>query len=563
MFPAGYNSRTSQFAMTFGQNIAGEVRSGPLVSNVQRIFNFVDAFSMSVGTHQLKLGFDFRQLYLTNGQPAYSLGVQAGNLGNLRAGIARSVATFGNVTLSTKSNNYSVFAQDTWQISPRLTLTYGLRWEINTAPVSATPSYPLYVVNGIFDSKAFGLGAAGVPVYQSGFSNFAPRIGAAYRLTSETVLRGGFGVFYDLGYGGGGAGIATPFPYARSSFVSGTIPLDLTNPAFAPPPFTLVPNQSTSILAAVDPNLQLPVIYEWNVAFERALGANQSLLATYIGSYGQRLLRQDGVQLSPSSFPLVLATHNAGWSHYNALQVQFQRRMTNGWQALISYTLAKATDTASGTQCPCSTADSVSRINAAADYGPSDFDIRNTLAGGFSYQIPAPSWGRVGTALLRDWQVDGIVRISSAPPYNVFATAFSPIFGPYFTRPNIVPGVPFYLMDPSQPDGRRLNPAAFSTPANGQQGNLPRNYFRAFPIDQADLALSRRINIRERLSLYLRAEYFNIFNHPMFSPYNNILVGSPDFGKITQTLNESLSGLNPLYQIGGPRSGQLSVRLQF
>ena len=116
-----------------------------------------------------------------------------------------------------------------------------------------------------------------------------------------------------------------------------------------------------------------------------------------------------------------------------------------------------------------------------------------------------------------------------------------------------------------EPDdvGRRLNAAAFSVPASGQQGNLPRNYFRAFPIDQTDLALSRQINITERVTLYLRVEYFNIFNHPMFSPYGNIFVGSPDFGTITQTLNKSLSGLNPLYQIGGPRSGQLTLKLQF
>ena len=128
---------------------------------------------------------------------------------------------------------------------------------------------------------------------------------------------------------------------------------------------------------------------------------------------------------------------------------------------------------------------------------------------------------------------------------------------------NVVPGEPFYLVDPVQPGGRRLNPAAFSVPASGQQGNLPRNYFRAFAIDQADLAVSRQINITERVNLYLRVEYFNIFNHPMFSPYNNISVGIPDFGTITQTLNKSLSGLNPLYQIGGPRSGQLTLKLQF
>jgi len=241
--------------------------------------------------------------------------------------------------------------------------------------------------------------------------------------------------------------------------------------------------------------------------------------------------------------------------------------MASGWQALVSYTLATTTDTSSGTQCFCSangtTSNSIGGINVAADYGQSDFDVRNSLAGVVSYRFPAPERGRFANGLLKDWQMDGLVRASTAPPYNPIALASSSVFGSYYTRPNVVPGEPFYLVDPVQPGGRRLNPAAFSVPASGQQGNLPRNYFRAFPIDQTDLALSRQISITERVNLYLRVEYFNIFNHPMFSPYGNIIVGSPDFGTITQTLNKSLSGLNPLYQIGGPRSGQLTLKLQF
>lgn len=562
MFPVGYSSKTSQFAMTLGPASAGEVRTGPVIYNAQKILNFIDTFSMSVGTHQLKFGLDYRRLYPTNGQPAYSLGIQAGNYLNLLNGVASSVTTSSNVTISTSTNNYSLFAQDTWKASARLTLIYGLRWDINTAPTLTTSSYPLYPVNGIFDSGALSLGSPGTPLYQTSLSNWAPRFGAAYRLSSQMLLRGGFGLFYDLGYGSGSAGTSTVFPYARSGFVSGALPLDLNNAAYEPPPFTLAPNKDTSILSAVDPRLQSPLVYEWNVAFQRALGANQSLSATYVGSYGQRLLRQDAVQLSPTGFPLVLATYNAGWSHYNALQVQFQRRMTAGWQALLFYTLAKASDTASGTQCPCNTSESIRSVNPSADYGPSDFDVRNSLGGGFSYQLPAPTWNRIADAMLRNWQLDGIVRINSAPPYNLYAPSYSPIFGLYYPRPNTVPGQPYYIADSTQPDGRRLNSAAFAVPAPGMQGNLPRNYFRAFAINQTDLALSRRIGINERMSLYVRVEYFNVFNHPMFSPYNNY-VGLPDFGKVTQTLNQSLSGLSPLYQIGGPRSGQFSVKLQF
>jgi len=563
MFPSGYDSRTSQFAMTFAPLVSGEVRSGPLVLNVQRIVNVIDTFSMSAGPHQLKFGFDYRWLNPTNGQPAYGLGVRTGGYNNLLNGVAATVITSGNATISTRTNNYSLFAMDTWRASARLTLTYGLRWDINTPPTSTTSGYPLYAVTGVFDSQPFGLASAGTPLYRTTLSNWQPRIGAAYRLTPEMLVRGGFGVFYDLGYGSGIAGLPTTFPSARSSFSTGPIPFDLNGSQFDAPPFTLVPNTTSSVLSAVDPNLRSPYVYEWNVAFERSLGANQSVWATYVGSYGNDLLRQDIVQLSPSGFPGVYATYNGAWSHYNALQVQYQRRMANGWQALLSYTLAKATDNASGTACPCSTSSNVANIDPTASQGPSDFDVRNSFAGGVSYNLPSVHWGKVGSALLSNWELDGIVRISSAPPYNPLALVVSPVFGPYYTRPNVVPGQSLYVVDPSQPNGRRLNSAAFAAPAPGQQGNLPRNYFRAFGINQTDLALSRRINLAERLSLYLRMDYFNVFNHPMFTPYNNIYLELPSFGDITQTLNQGLSGLNPLYQIGGPRSGQLTVKLQF
>ena len=123
---------------------------------------------------------------------------------------------------------------------------------------------------------------------------------------------------------------------------------------------------------------------------------------------------------------------------------------------------------------------------------------------------------------------------------------------------------------PRLPRVRRLNAAAFTTPPPGDQGDLGRNYFRGFPINQTDLAVSRRFGLSERFSLYFRVEYFNVFNHPMFAPpsanFNNYLTQS-SFGIITSTLNNFLSGgpgtLSPLYQIGGPRSGQLTLKLLF
>jgi hypothetical protein len=239
--------------------------------------------------------------------------------------------------------------------------------------------------------------------------------------------------------------------------------------------------------------------------------------------------------------------------------------MTRGLQALLSYTLAKSTDTNSTDVCGCSNTNNLSSVNPAADLGPSNFDVRNSFAAAVSYHVPTPP-GRLGRMLLGDWMVDAIVRSSSALPFRVYTVGYSPVFGYYYTRPDIVPGVPFYIPDPNNPpDGTRLNAAAFSVPPPGQYGDLPRNSFRGFPINQTDIALSRHFRFSERVTLYARVEYFNVFNHPMFYFPNNFFNPPyrPDFGTVTTTLNNGLGGLNPLYQIGGPRSAQFTLKFMF
>ncbi|HSE97418.1 MAG TPA: TonB-dependent receptor, partial [Blastocatellia bacterium] len=136
-----------------------------------------------------------------------------------------------------------------------------------------------------------------------------------------------------------------------------------------------------------------------------------------------------------------------------------------------------------------------------------------------------------------------------------------------FTRPDLVSGVPLYIDDPSVAGGRRINRAAFVTPPPNQQGTLGRNSLRGFAMSQLDFALRRRFQLTEGLNLQLRADFFNVFNHPNFADpngsLNNALFGNALFGQSLQMLGRSLGGLNPLYQIGGPRSIQLALKLQF
>jgi hypothetical protein len=137
-------------------------------------------------------------------------------------------------------------------------------------------------------------------------------------------------------------------------------------------------------------------------------------------------------------------------------------------------------------------------------------------------------------------------------------------------RVNTVPGEPYWLEDDDAPGGRRLNPRAFSIPAPNTQGNLPRGATRGFPVRQVDLAVRREFRLFGRVRLQVRAEMFNLLNTPNFFSSPGVLSVDAsgasvlnNNGEATNTLNNTLGGLNPMYQIGGPRSSQISLKLLF
>jgi len=589
LFPSPYSPGEGQALVVFPDgNGDMEVRDIPNQVNVQRQLNFVDTFAWAVGAHLLKFGIDYRRL-----NPSLSAntgwGVFPSAFTSIVAGTADVALLTARDPLALKMSNYSLFGQDTWRTTNQLTLTYGLRWEINAAPVSATSGQPLYASQGIFDSSPLAV----VPgaLWHTRFGNFAPRFGAAYQLNPRTVIRGGFGLFYDLGYSMAANALAG-FPYSRTSLAFG-VPFNLTSTAFQPTPFSTSLNvvaagQGVDFIDTFDPNLQLPFTVQWNAAIERALGEKQTLTATYVGSDGRRLLRTDTIVPPDLNGADVFATRNAGYSHYSAFQVKFQRHMSRGLQALVSYNFSKSsdlgsTDSVNPTGLSSTTvAASLSQI-VLPPLTPSDFDIRHSISGAVSYEIPAPAWAAPANAILKDWAVDGLLRATSAPPLNVQIGVISATLGPYVAQPEIVPGQPDWIADPTQPGGKALNPDAFAIPPTGTIGNSPRNGLRnIYTLDQTDLALRRRFNLTERLKLDVRAEYFNVFNHPMFGapgavsgPYTFWGYGPtalPIFGKVLpgDTMNVALGGVNglttgqsSLYAVGGPRSGQLTLKLMF
>lgn len=569
LFPPGFSSTNSAFLFII--NGAGEYGEGKAGTDEQRQVNLIDNLSLTEGGHQLKFGVDYRWLAPFSSPFTYRGFVQFSGLTAAPGGALSGTAlfaqpgTFQNVALL--SHNFSLYSQDTWKITPRLTVTYGLRWDINPALKGKNSANDLFTVIGLNNPATMTLAPRGTPLYETTYGNVAPRLGIAYQLNASpnwlTVFRAGAGIFYDLGQGSLG-GVSSSFPFSASrSLVLAPFPLSPQNAA--PPALTTNPPVNTMLTA--DPHLKLPRSYQWNVALEQALGKGQSFSLTYVGALGRDLLRITNLFNVNPSFLVVQLTTNSATSDYHALQMKFERRLFRGLQALASYTWSHSIDIAStDAAITLNTPGSIASPNV--DRGNSDFDIRHSFTAGVTYNLPSAGSQAVVHAISSGWSVDIFALARSAPPVDIVGATFFSAGTLLTPRPNVNPGVPLELFGSQFPGGKAFNKAAFTAAPSGQQGDFGRNVLRGFDAVQADVGLQRQFHLTEKLGLRFRSEFFNIFNHPNFGNPNNVLT-SPLFGRSTQTLANSLGsggpngGFSPLYQIGGPRSIQLVLKLQF
>ena len=573
LYPAFASPSTSGFTLNLTGGTNSSWITGPNGDNRQNQLNLVNNFLATMGSHQIKIGADYRRLSPEIKPLTYSLIATFSSVNMAIAGRATTVNifTFGSPRLLQVSN-FSAYAQDTWQATRSLVLTYGVRWEVNPSPKD-TSGTPAFTVTGLDNPATFALATPGTTLYRTTYNNFAPRVGLSYQLLKkqgrEIVVRGGFGVFFDTGNTQSTAGYSSAFfPYNLSRSLPPNSQFPVTNPALLAPP-TLSLNPPFGNLLAPVPDLKLPYTLQWNLALEQSLGSNQTLSASYIGAAGRRLLRilrYTPPIISPN-FTGVFVVRNLDASDYHAMQLQLRRRLARGLQALASYSWSHSIDTSSvdSSQNPPDV-----RLAARLDRGSSDFDVRQAFTAAATYDVPPLGAGSIGRAIFRDFALDANFIARSATPINVIS--FRNIgFGNFPLRPDLVTNAPLYLEDSSAPGGRRFNPAAFdaTAPANaGRQGTLGRNILRGFPVTQFDLAVRRELQLIEGVNLQLRAEVFNVFNHPNFADPIGTLT-STTFGRSTSMLGNSLGaggvsgGLNPLYQIGGPRSIQLALKLLF
>lgn len=531
--------------------------------SAQHQLNVTDTHTWIVGKHNIKAGFDWRRLFtaLAAENPVEEVAFTNQSQVLQNTPIVAYAQAFGGPQDEPIYTNVSSFLQDEWKVTPRLALSLGLRWDVNPAPTNANGSVP-YTVNQVTDLSTTELAPQGTPLWKTDWHGIAPRFGVAYQVNPaarrSTVLRAGFGIFYDPGNADGSAGYQG-IGYSSSQRVSApSFPLSSQQLTLSPPSVA-TPYETT--VFGFDPNLKLPYSLQYSAAVEQTLSKSDTLTFSYVGSGARKLLATfltyPGEIGNPNFAPgtNLNLTQGRASSSYNSFQTQYQRNVSHGLQALVSYTWSHSIDDASN--------------NFQIYYlyrASSDFDIRQNLQAAVTYLTPGVVTSKIFAPFLKNWGLDFRVQARSALPVDIIGTqTLDAATGVYLQyQPNLVAGQPLYQYGHGDPGGRVINYNAFQSASDGIQGDLPRNYARGFDAIQLDTAIRREFSLHDEFRFQFRAEAFNIFNHAVFgSIYNNLAYGPALFGHAYSTLNNSLGSLDSLYQVGGPRSLQLSLKLQF
>ncbi|HEY3039471.1 MAG TPA: TonB-dependent receptor [Pyrinomonadaceae bacterium] len=569
------------FITVTGLSPLGDEGNNPQDS-VTNVYQILDTASYVHGGHLIKLGADLRFAQQNAFRDVESRGrlqfspfaqISGNALADLLLGfpLLTSVARVDNAQ-HLRTHSYNLFFNDSFRVKPRLTLNAGLRYEYNSPPVDAADRANVF---DVASRSLVRVGTNGVP--RGGFvadkNNFAPRVGFAWTLgrNERTVLRAGYGVYYDQSPLAPGEALYFNSPYFDNNifFSLPGLPLTLDNPFPAFFPFPL-PDSAL----AIQRDLRTAYMQHWNFNLQQQLGNNSVLEVAYVGSKGTKLLTaRDINQPQPTALPRALPfvprpdprfddidlLESRANSNYNSLQARFQQRLFRGLTSLVSYTWSKSIDDASNFFSSAGDPNfPQNSYNATAERGRSNFDVRHRLSVSYSYDLPFGKGrkylGDAGwlSSVLSGWQSFGILTFQTGRPYTVAllpdidnsGTGRSILGFGANDRPNVV-GNPH--LDSRSPE-RWFNTSAFAFPAPGSFGNAGRNILDGPGYQNVNVSLLKNTSFSEGLNLQLRAEFFNLFNHPNFNLPDNFL-GSPTFGRITSARD--------------PRHIQFGVKLLF
>ena len=569
-------------------------------ARVSQNYQILDNFTWIKGAHTLKFGGEFRRAWVDAFNDNFERGLisfvpcncfaasvsqQADVLAQYFLGNGSASATTGNTQRTTYNNGLAFFAQDEFRVRRNLTITYGLRWEY-FGPISEGHDLLSNFPGNAFSSPANFASALLEPVghggldgaYRRDLNNFAPRISVAWNPFQNTVVRAGYGIYYDyipqdllIANFTNSAGLATnPFgpepvvglDYNQNAF-NGSVP----GPVFGP-----VATGPMSIFVTPR-NLATPYAGEWNLNIQQQLSRGVAVEIGYVGSKGTRLTRlydanQDG--LNPNYEQVATFATNSD-STYNALQVQARYSGWHNFSGFASYVFSKSLDGASdGIDFNGSTAAFPQNSDdLKAEKGPSTFDARHRFTSALNYKVPV--WGAIPEKLAAGWQWNAVVTSMSGQPIGIITQDGGINF---HQRPNVVPGVSQILS--GSPANGYINPLAFSQPDDSVNpfGDLGRDAVYGPGFWNIDFSVTKDTKLTERLNLQLRAEFFNIFNHPQFALPGGVILPGGGTGETLPVALANCGGCasastpdvaqgNPGLGGGGPRVIQFAARLQF
>jgi hypothetical protein len=572
--------------------------------------HLTDIVSYNTGKHQFRFGGEVRQGRVDEFYFRRSLGdftfdgtqgpwakdaafdTNTKALADFLAGdVSTSSIAVGDAERFVRVTGFDFFAQDQWQITRKLNLNFGLRYEYIGPLHSPNQDLAVFVVGQGLKIQGNGINS----IFPPDKNNFAPRIGFAYQPTERTdfIVRGGIGVFYDQinmnpfldfrppisgadglqdnpigphpvdsysrnGYNwGAGAGQAQA---GGASLFPGVTTCATLNVATTPSC-----GANTYNVYSVNQNFRTPYFFNYNLQIEKSFGSAVVWQIGYVGSEGRKLsvmlnLNQNGAfNTAYANIGSVLQQNSIGTSNYNSLQSTLKLRSWHGLTSQFVYTWAHALDdmTEYRGEVP------LDSFNLKQEYGNSDFDTRNNFTAFMAYDIPGGSWGP--KLLTHGWQVSSIVNFHGGQPFNPVGPDPSGTQRPgldVIANPFAGVSHTFSAANGGEP---WINPAAFCVPGaagctgpTNPNGDLTRNRYYGPRFADVDFSVIKNIPIRERLKIQLRADMFNISNRI------NLATGAGSVGSsgfISDTIGDfnGAPGLGP----GEPFNMQLAAKIIF
>jgi len=519
-----------------------------------------EQISWSKGAHNIMAGFEFRRL--ATGRAAVNSARGTFTFNGTQSGYAPADFALGSmVSFGTPGPEIrgrvaawrdGFFVLDKWQVSRKLTLNYGLRYELPTVP---------YTINGNAsflneDQSKLIVATPGMGFIKPQHKNWAPRIGFAYRITDKLVFRGGAGIYYNPNQTNSYTFLNTNPPWSTvlsCTWSRGLPPLSVSNPGAVPAACPTSSTSPTGLIVTPPWDQATPRMNQWSASLERQFWSGAGLELQYLGSHSYHLDRSfyNNTPLpGPGAVNSRRPNKNFGGpirtiandliANYESFSAIFRQRSYRGLQTMVSYTWSHTLDVntdSNGGGTP------MNPYWWRSDYGNSNWDIRHRVVATFVYDIPFfPNANSFLKFAFANWQANGIITIRGGLPFNVTTgtdTANTASSGAY--RPNL-------LKTPTDTCGRGslvgcIDPTAFSitslypaVPANFAYGNSGRNLLRGPGEENVNFSLSKNFIIHENVKFQFRFETFSLFNHANFSN-PSATINTSSFGNITSLVS--------------------------